>query len=336
MKGDRLHSLDALRGVAAVLVVLHHYGRSILHWPFVPEGWLAVDFFFILSGFVIDRAYRSRFTEGLSPIRFSRERLARLYPTMAIGIMLGTIIAAFSGMGSRELGERYIAQMLFIPVPGPGGQIYQLDGVQWSLTFELFANLVHVLILFRLSTRQLGFAAAAAFVAFMLAAHHSGTIAVGSFVHDFWGGAPRALFGYIVGVLLNRLHVEGRLPRLRVYTFAPAIALAVVILLAGVFQTMAIDLLAVFLFPLILIAALSTELRADGLGARLGALSYPLYAVHLPVMGFVWLLPMSAVDRFLIALPIAFIVAYCLPARHPKRSVSHADQFYDRSVDESI
>jgi peptidoglycan/LPS O-acetylase OafA/YrhL len=322
MKGGRLYGLDALRGFAALAVMLHHFGRSILHLPLVPEGYLAVDFFFILSGFVIDRAYRSQFLDGLSFGAFAQQRLARLYPTMAIGIVCGAVVAMLGGMSSAELGARYIAQLLFIPIPGPGGQIYQLDGVQWSLLFELFANVVHALLLSRLNKRGLAAIAVVSFAAFIAAARLHGGVGVGDIVPDFWGGVPRSLFGYTVGILLNRLSIEGRLPSPRLPAAVPVVMFAFAVVAAGAFGSITADFIAILIFPVIIIAGAAVAAGRDGIGARLGSLSYPLYATHLPAMNFAKLLPIGPLAQFALALALALLAA---------RMVQHAVERPPRS-----
>ena len=77
---DRFVSLDGLRGIAAIAVMLFHVSLG-----YMPGGSLAVDFFFCLSGFVIALAFGKRFANGLSFRAFAKARFARLYPMMFIG-----------------------------------------------------------------------------------------------------------------------------------------------------------------------------------------------------------------------------------------------------------
>jgi peptidoglycan/LPS O-acetylase OafA/YrhL len=128
------------------------------------------------------------------------------------------------------------------------------------------------------------------------------------------------MFSYTIGILLNRLAADGRLPMPQMTALVPASALLIAITLGGVFQTIPIDSLAILIFPAILVAALSAELHPDGVGPRLGALSYPLYAMHLPMLNLVLALPVDPLARFLIGLPASFLAAYGVQVATARRS----------------
>src|SRR5262245_14845562 len=86
-QGSRLETLDAMRGVAAIVVVTFHLG-SLLPGA-TTEGYLAVDFFFALSGYVLARTYDARLEHGMESLDFIRRRIIRLYPLYLIGFSLG-------------------------------------------------------------------------------------------------------------------------------------------------------------------------------------------------------------------------------------------------------
>src|SRR4051812_33009270 len=100
---DHFIALDGLRGVAALVVIVMHRGRW--WYPqggFLGHGYLAVDFFFLLSGFVIAFAYDSRLSAGMSAWRFMGLRLIRLYPLILLGMLLGALWPAIQlAMGAR-------------------------------------------------------------------------------------------------------------------------------------------------------------------------------------------------------------------------------------------
>src|ERR1700761_6040207 len=81
-------TLNAMRGIAAIGVVLFH-GRALWHGAVAPHGYLAVDIFFMLSGFVIAHAYEERLRLGLSVAEFAKIRIIRFYPLYALGLTLG-------------------------------------------------------------------------------------------------------------------------------------------------------------------------------------------------------------------------------------------------------
>jgi peptidoglycan/LPS O-acetylase OafA/YrhL len=87
----RLLTLDGMRGLAAILVVVYHFEVVV---KLVPSGYLAVDFFFLLSGLVIARTYAPRFEDGLKTRDFFVHRIIRLYPLFFVGLLLGLMRAA--------------------------------------------------------------------------------------------------------------------------------------------------------------------------------------------------------------------------------------------------
>src|SRR5258708_7908558 len=104
MQARAYPGLDALRGIAALLVVLFHFRGNFLGFNNYPsgDGYLAVDVFFVLSGFVLSHAYLSRFARGMTVWQFVKIRLIRLYPLYFIGLMLGMVnlLAGFDPRGS--------------------------------------------------------------------------------------------------------------------------------------------------------------------------------------------------------------------------------------------
>src|SRR6202790_2270034 len=89
--------LDGLRGTAAIMVVIYHlfeaYFPVVGHHP-TPHGYLAVDFFFLLSGFVVGYAYDDRW--GRMGLRgFLARRLIRLHPMVILGSVIGAIAFYF-------------------------------------------------------------------------------------------------------------------------------------------------------------------------------------------------------------------------------------------------
>src|SRR6516225_9704176 len=86
--------LDGLRGVAAILVIIYHLFEAYYPVPaHHPEhhGYLAVDFFFLLSGFVVGYAYDDRWEKGMSVWDFFKIRLIRLHPLVLLGVLIGAI-----------------------------------------------------------------------------------------------------------------------------------------------------------------------------------------------------------------------------------------------------
>ncbi len=133
----RLHGLDALRGVAALLVLWYHLHLS-QHVGFYPfRGYLAVDFFFMLSGYVMARTYEGRMRGGLW---FLRKRFWRLWPTVTVGSLIGVVAAIVAGAADAP-GFLLAAtlNLLLVPILWAGAA-FPINTPIWSIFFELFAN----------------------------------------------------------------------------------------------------------------------------------------------------------------------------------------------------
>lgn len=153
--------LDGLRGVAALLVVVFHLceAHATSHFDqLLNHGYLAVDFFFILSGFVIGYAYDDRLGKTMTIGNFFKRRLIRLHPMIIMGVVLGAI--AFFIQGSAQWDGKHVATsavmlsmlcaMFFIPaLPGAryevrgNGEMFPLNGPNWSLFFEYIGNILY-------------------------------------------------------------------------------------------------------------------------------------------------------------------------------------------------
>lgn len=149
--------LDCLRGVAALSVVILHWfegnGYLLFH-----NSLLAVDFFFMLSGFVIAYSYEHKLKEGLSFSHFMLLRLIRLYPLILVGIVLGTIrflvkvsIGSDPSFGYLEIMKLVMLNIFMLPysVAGGAASLFPLDNALWSLFFEFIAYILYAWILYR-------------------------------------------------------------------------------------------------------------------------------------------------------------------------------------------
>ncbi len=169
--------LDGLRGVAALLVVVYHIfegfafagatggvGSGLI--TTLNHGYLAVDFFFMLSGFVISYSYDDRWKK-MSAAQFFKRRIIRLQPMLVMGAVLGAITYCIQGCQQWDGSKiafpwvmlALVLTMLMIPaVPGSGyevrgnGEMFPLNGPTWSLFFEYIAYLLYAFFIRRLST----------------------------------------------------------------------------------------------------------------------------------------------------------------------------------------
>ena len=311
--------LDGLRGVAALLVVWYHIfegyqfagGKPII--DFANHGYLAVDFFFILSGFVVGYAYDSRWGKTLTLGGFFKRRIIRLHPMVIMGAVIGAVSFALSGFarwdGSQSATSMVmlalLCAMFIIPaLPGQmrevrgNGEMFPLNGPCWSLFFEYIGNILYALIIRRFSTPVLAvftvlLGCALAWFAVGDVSQY-GCIGVGWTIDqvNVLGGLLRMLFPFSMGMLLSRLFKKGREVRgvfwlstlaLVALFHVPYIAGSGALCLNGVFEIVCIAVI----FPAIVWYAASGS-TTDRFSTKacdfLGNLSYPLYMVHYPVM----------------------------------------------------
>ncbi len=300
--------LDGLRGVAALLVIVYHVFECF-DWTPVPHGYLAVDFFFVLSGFVIGYAYDSRWDEGLTVGHFFKRRLIRLHPMVIMGAVIGALCFFLQGSvrwdGTHvSAGWVMVAMLLgmfMLPLyPGVAadvrgnGEMFPLNGPSWSLFFEYIGNILYALLLRRLSTCWLAAVAAVSGVLLTGIAVHDGYLGVGWTMADsgLWTGLVRMLFPYSLGMLMAR--VFRPLKRVHGAFWVCAVIIFVVGCLPLTFGEMApwqnglYDVLCVIVvFPCLVwlgASQLSVGTVTKRVSHFLGELSYPLYAVHYPLM----------------------------------------------------
>ncbi|HZC15509.1 MAG TPA: acyltransferase [Caulobacteraceae bacterium] len=285
-------ALDGLRGVAAAMVLFDHMGVVSHHVTIFEHGYLAVDLFFALSGFVIASAYEQRLNASRRPVRdMIRIRLTRLYPMMALGALVGVAAMALGAEreGQLSIWATLASQLTFVPVPRPHTDLFVLDTVAWSLMLELAVNLLHATVLRRLSTRTLAVLAGLSLAPLVWVAWRFQGLDVGWCYETWAGGLARVAFSYLTGLLLYRLYAGGRAPRFS----APAPLLLAAAPAALFLQYLPIahaavvcDLASVvLLYPLLVWCAASAKLgaRSGTLAALAGTVSFPLYALQLPL-----------------------------------------------------
>lgn len=287
-KLERFETLDGLRGLAACAVMIFHANAMVSPLS-APRGYLAVDLFFILSGFVIAYAYETRLPT-MGPWRFMLERIIRLYPLYLAGLVIGLIYAFIQQRGgsANALNNATIftsavsgAFLLPSPLTGVVPKLYPLNYPAWTLFFELIANGVFALT-YRFWTKlvlAIWVTASGALLVWL-------TVADGSFDNGAWWseigfGLCRVGFGFPLGVLLYRFYSGRRLSSH--WTFAAMIGTAVALFLPN--SGYLLDLVLVLLvFPVIVHIAARTPppamLRRPF--SILGDASYSLYAIHVP------------------------------------------------------
>ena len=280
--------LDGLRGVAALLIVIFHHAGS--NGP-LPHAYLVVDFFFLLSGFVVASAYEPRLLADPDRRWFFRARLVRLYPLYFLGTVAGLIVASMTGVLAELQATGFLLTTLtlsWLMLPTPGMVIlFPLDGAAWSLFLELIANAAYAVLAPRLGWRGLIAIMAISGVGLIAGGVMAGNLNFGTESGvGMLGGLLRVTFSFTLGVTFYRLHTLGRLPTLRAPAWAPAAALIVLAMLpgGGPFRWV-IDVATVLVaFPIIMLAGIEAQAgRLRGAFAQLALISYPLYLLHVPI-----------------------------------------------------
>lgn len=309
---DHYLVLDGLRGVASVLVVIFHlfetYSGNDPTRQIINHGYLAVDFFFLLSGFVIAYAYDERWGRmGIG--EFFKRRLVRLQPMIVVGSVIGALLWGFQHYSiypklADASAWQVMAVMLvgftMIPLPASAdirgwGETYPLNGAAWSLFYEYVANILYAVGLRKLSNRALGvlvFASAAGLVTLLLFGGRGDLIGGWSLDTDqVTLGMTRVMFPFFAGVLLMRLGKRIRVKSaFLVCSILLVAALSVpriggheAVWMNGLYEAFCV----IVIFPLI-VAIGAGDKGAGPVATRtaafFGALSYPLYITHYPLI----------------------------------------------------
>ena len=296
----RYETLDALRGVAALAVLIFHLSAFGLGANLAPHAYLAVDFFFVLSGFVIAHAYGEALASSLSWFDFARRRVFRLFPLALFGAVFGlaVLLLKWKLFPGREgaLGDIVTSGVLnlfllpsFFSGPIYDNAIFPGDGPLWSLFFELAINLAWAGIAARWGSRRLVLLVVASGACLTALAVGHGSTRMGVEPQSFWGGAARAAFGFTLGVLIHGWlgRFNGRAWRGGALVATAALGFAFcapTILVHSRVQALIWDLSWILVgLPVIVIFGASQ--RAPRRLARLlGDLSYPLYVLHWPCL----------------------------------------------------
>ena len=292
----RFATLDALRGVAALLVVQVHLPFLFAaHMPF-PNANLAVDFFFLLSGFVLSLAYGQRL-EADWPLRsFLRDRLIRLYPLYLLALPFGLARLLFPGPANHTLlghgGTLALLLLALLLLPAPsalhagGPYAFPINLPSWSLFYELLANVLHGLFLRRQSITRLAalvLLLALSFFGEVFRYHHAN---LGPYKGELLSGVVRVALSYTYGMLLFQLWRAGRLPKFG-SAILPALLLVAVLIFpplhSGNLLFEAVALL--FVFPCIVVLGTNANPapRLLPLFSLLGTTSYAVYVFHVPL-----------------------------------------------------
>jgi peptidoglycan/LPS O-acetylase OafA/YrhL len=303
--------LDGLRGVAAITILVFHIfethtmytGKDLI----IGHGYLAVDFFFALSGFVIGYAYDDRWGK-ISFGTFIKRRLFRLHPMVVFGMIFGAAIFYFGISSAFPLiAETPVWKMLLylllgiLLIPTPPSidirgwkEMHTLDAPVWSLFFEYIANILYALFIRKFSKTALSilvFLSACALIhltVFTQGDVIGGWTFNGEHLHI---GFTRLIYPFFAGLLLYR---TGKLTHIKnAFLWCSILLIAGLVMpriggkehlwMNGLYEATMI----ILVFPLIVYMGASSEVKgkyAPKICKFLGDISYPVYIVHYPLI----------------------------------------------------
>jgi len=313
------HLLDALRGLAALAVVQRHTA-----WLLGQEAWpstyLAVDLFFVLSGFVIAYSYENRLASGMGWRRFMVLRVIRIYPLYAVGLAIGALallghqLQLPSGPDWPVIGQALVSAVFMLP----NWHLPAVIGPRWSLTYELVANAAYAAVAPRLATPVLTVFTVLVGVLLVATVTWTGSVDSGWDIDQAPVALARVFFSFPMGVLLFRAFHD---PAPRAWLAGALIALAMV---AGGTALIAPGPLHIELPMILLVFPIVTGLAAmvdvprpwTAICGFLGTTSYALYVIHQPASVLFEAFAKRAFPPFLPIVPVGgyALIVLLLPA----------------------
>lgn len=287
-------TLDGMRAVGAFLVVTRHVPDFFGGFR-APESFLAVDLFYLVSGFVVAHAYGERLNRGGFLWTFFKTRVIRLYPFYLIGIGLGVADTVLNitqhphGWWTwTKLAEATITGLFMIPLL-PGMQVNgsTMDGPVWTLFPELVANMAYAAAIRFMTMTVLAIILVVCAAALVFAEFHYGTLDVGYAADNGWAGLARVGYSFFAGVVMFRVLSD----KMVVSEWASWACLIVLALVLGITPGNRIgawyELAVVFVgFPALLALAVRYEPKSALTGrafSYLGLVSYGVYIIHQPI-----------------------------------------------------
>ena len=279
--GNRLPGLEALRFFAALCILLLHTRAVFGGQRVFGHGYLAVEFFLMLSGFLMAFAQEARITE---PAVFMAQRYKRLWPTMALGSVIGLPRLWLLSQSALTFAGTAAANLALLPVWG-ATFAFPLNIPAWTIFYELVANSLHAFVLRHVRTWGIWLGIAALVPVMAWLGMHWGNFDLGAKPETLLPGLPRIMLAYLIGMALGRWW--GASPPIPVPALLAIPAMPAILAAAWYWKLdtswhfdMVFTLLAC---PLMIAGGLRLK-RFHRFAGLLGQLSFPLFAVQMPIL----------------------------------------------------
>ncbi|WP_158811691.1 acyltransferase [Beijerinckia sp. L45] len=292
-------AVDGMRGIAAILVMDYHValyfsfnkgvsGATIL----ADHFYLVVDLFFVMSGFVIAHSFDAKMISGMTCLEFMASRLRRLYPMVVIGVLFGaTTLLAFlyvtPQVGFSRIVLCVMSGLLLLPttvLTAFKPWAFPANSPHWSLSYEMVLSFGYALTFPFLKNRVLIVATACAAAVLVTVAFTVGGLNIGFVVSDYALAFGRVVYPFLIGMTLRRSGLFKPATQRHGYLAVPLILIVIINPIPATWYYDAF--VVVFVLPCLvwLAAAAKPVPGVDFLFALAGEISYPLYALHFPIV----------------------------------------------------
>src|SRR5215203_5829205 len=283
--------LDGLRGIAALGIVIFHFMECVFadfSKNFISHGFLAVDFFFCLSGFVIGYAYDDRIRK-IGAREFFKSRLIRLHPLVVLGSVLGLLGFLLDPFSSGlaydwdKLALLFVCSLFLIPLPVMEERFFNnfaLNAPAWSLFWEYVANILYAFVLYKVGRRSLAVLTILAAAGLCVVSYRAGNLLGGWSKDNFFDGGARVAYSFLAGLFLYRSNwiIKNRLGFIRL-----AILLSLAFMIPwSKWNWLSEPMVVLFYLPLLVSLGAGSHLSPQWkkVCRFSGNISYPLYMTH--------------------------------------------------------
>ncbi len=291
-KHKEIVSLTGVRGMAAFIVMIHHYIASIdsnfkkssAYWD---HGYLMVELFFVLSGFVMALSYNSKFSDSIGNkdyVIFMSKRFNRVYPLYFFSILYYYIIFHENPLWHLPLNFTFL--QVFLPTR------FMVNNVSWSLGAEWFIYLIFPYLLFKAYSKNIYFLMVFALLSFFIAPivdvlGKNNNLEDTLFTLRQFSGPSimfRCLGSYLLGIAAYKIYAKRQHSLFKILQNRIFISffLIILVIVYGIERT---DIVISFLFVILILILTSDNYLSDFFSSnimyRLGLISYSIYINHM-------------------------------------------------------